>query len=295
MRSFSLSLFLLPLLGWGQASPNALLWKIGGHGLQQPSYVVGTVHSQDARAYRHAGELLQVIQGQDAVAGELDLSAGNGDQRMSPARMMMPEGKELADFYTPKEMKRVREALQANMGPLAMLSYRMKPFFLIAFLTQNTMHEDSTMVLDQYLQARAKEMGKEVLGLETMEEQLSAVDQLPLQQQADMLYQTVRSGSTGRVMDRFLDAYAAQDLGKLAKLVAKGGMPGLMEQKLVKDRNAVMAQRMDSLMQGGRTFLFAIGAAHLPEADGVLALLRQKGYEVAPMQERQPAGGEQAH
>jgi uncharacterized protein YbaP (TraB family) len=287
MRRLTQLFLLLPAFVHAQAQ--GLLWKIEGQGLQHPSYVVGTVHSKDARAYRHVGPLLTIIQTQDVVAGELDLSSGNETSHMDASRILMPDGKELADFYTPKEMQRVRKALQDKMGPLATMSYRMKPFFLIAFIAQKTMRQDSAMVLDQYLQAQARDMGKEVMGLETAQEQLAVVDQLPLKEQADMLYQAVRSGSTDRTMDHFLDAYAAQDLGRLAKLVAKGEMPELFGKKLLKDRNVVMAQRMDSLMQGGRTFLFAIGAGHLPETDGVLELLRQMGYAVETLKEEQPA------
>lgn len=246
----------------------------------KPSYVVGTVHSSDARAFRQVPQLLGVLKGQDVLAGEMDLSAGPATSHTMVDDLMMPTGKELGDFYTPKELRRVHAALGKEMGPMAMMADRMKPFFLMAFLTKSTMQADSSMVLDQYLQAKAKEMGKRVMGLETMEEQLAAVDGMPLQDQADMLYQMVRSGSGTKMMGRFLDAYAEQDLGRLAKMVDKGDMPDLMGKLLLKDRNAVMAHRMDSLMQGGHTFLFAIGAAHLPSNDGVLDLLQDKGYVV---------------
>lgn len=295
MRTFTLAFLLLPLPGWCQGPANALLWRIEGQGLPEPSYVVGTVHSKDARAFRQVPQLLEVMQGRNAIAGEIDLTTGPPVTHLMADRLMLPAGKELGDFFTAKELRQVHKALGAKMGPMAMMADRMKPFFLMAFLTEATMKADSSMVLDQYLQVKAKEMGKEVLGLETVEEQLAAVDALPLQDQADMLYQTVRSGQDEKMMDRFLDAYAAQDLGRLAKLVAKGNMPELMGEKLLKDRNRVMANRMDSLMRGGRTILFAIGAAHLPSGGGVLDLLRGMGYQATPMVEPHPAGVEGKH
>jgi uncharacterized protein len=51
------------------------------------------------------------------------------------------------------------------------------------------------------------------------------------------------------------------------------------DRALIQDRNHVMAHRMDSLLTQRRCF-FAIGAAHLPGHEGVLALLRQLGYRV---------------
>ncbi len=289
MRPYTFGFLLLPLLGWGQSPPKALLWQVEGHGLATPSCVVGTVHSKDARAFRQVPRLLAVLEGRDVLAGELDLLAGPAASRLRADALMMPPGKELSDFYTPKELGRVKKALSAKIGPMALMAGRMKPFFLMAFLTESTMQADSSMVLDQYLQVKAKEMGKDVMGLETVAEQVAAVDGLPLQDQADMLYRTVRSGADEKGMDRFLDAYAQQDLGRLAKLVARGDMPDQLGEKLLKERNHVMALRMDSLMQGGRSFLFAIGAAHLPGTDGVLDLLREMGYVVSPMVERGPA------
>ncbi|MBS1943865.1 MAG: TraB/GumN family protein, partial [Bacteroidetes bacterium] len=275
MRPFSLLCVLIPAVAWCQAPANGLLWRISGHGLQHPSYVVGTMHSRDARAYGQAPRLLQLVQGLDAVAGELDLTAGPATSRFSMESVMLPEGQRLSDLYPKKKYDRVQKALQAGMGPMALIADRMKPFFLMAFLANSTMQADSAMVLDQYLQVKAKAMGKEVAGLETAEEQLAAVDGLPLQDQADMLYDAVRNKDGKRQMDRLLDAYAAGDLDRLAKLAAKGGMSDLMGEKLLLQRNGVMAHRADSLMQGGRTFLFAVGAAHLSGSQGVLAQLRE--------------------
>jgi uncharacterized protein YbaP (TraB family) len=60
-------------------------------------------------------------------------------------------------------------------------------------------------------------------------------------------------------------------------------MPAVFNTRLLTDRNRVMAQRTDSLLRTGRTFLIAVGAAHLPGTDGLLAALRAKGYRVVPV------------
>lgn len=283
MRRLALSAFLLPFMGWGQAPANALLWKIDGNGLKQPNYLVGTVHSRDARAFGQVPQLLQLMEGVDAVAGELDLTVGPAVSMAMAQSIMMPPGKELSDFLSPRKLKRVQKAVAEEMGDMAMMAGRMKPFFLIGLLSESAMQQDSSVVLDQYLQEKAVAMGKEVLGLETVAEQLAAVDDLPLQEQANMLYDLVAHALYRKEVDRMMEAYAAQDLGQIADIAGKGGMPQHVADRLLTGRNQVMAQRMDSLMQGGRTFLFAIGAAHLPDDAGVLALLRGKGYKVMPV------------
>lgn len=282
MRSLSLSLFLLPLLGWSQP-PKALLWKISGQGLSRPSYVVGTVHSRDARAFGQVPQLLTIIEGQDAVAGELDLTSATGASMELAMAMMLPEGKELADFFPQWKYERVQDAVQQELGPMAMMAGRIKPFFLMAMLSETAMRDDSAMVLDQYLEAKAREMGKQVLGIETAEEQMMAVNDLPLQEQANMLYELVENDLYRADMERMMDAYAAQDLDRLTRITALGGLPDNFSARLLTDRNKVMAERVDSLMQGGRTFLFALGAAHLPGDHGLLDHLRRMGYMMEPV------------
>lgn len=276
-------LFLLPLLALGQDQPNALLWKVSGQGLARPSYVVGTMHSRDARAFNHVGEWLPVIEQVDAVAGELDLT-DPGAEAMAMARgMLMPDGRSLADLYSGRKHKQVKQAVEGKLGPMAIMADRIKPFYLMAMLSEMGMRNDSALVLDQYLQEKAREAGKRVLGVETVKEQMAAVDDLPLQEQADMLYDMVRKDFHSKEMDRMIEAYARQDLAELAKLASMSGMSDGFSQRLLLQRNQVMATRVDSLMQEGGTYLFALGAAHLPGKQGVLDGLREMGYTVEPV------------
>jgi hypothetical protein len=56
-------------------------------------------------------------------------------------------------------------------------------------------------------------------------------------------------------------------------------MPAKFYKALVTDRNVKMADRIDAFIKKEPTFI-AVGALHLPGADGVVALLRKKGYTV---------------
>lgn len=271
---------------WGQTPESGLLWQVSGPALEKSSYVVGTVHSRDARAFTQVPQLLAILQGQDAMVGELDLTEGAAILGLSVQSFLMPTGVDLADLLSPGKYKRVHKAIQAELGPMAVMAGRMKPFFVAALLGEQAMQADSALMLDQYLQEQAKALGKAVLGLETTAEQLAAVDRIPLQEQAELLYEQVRKGRSARDMDRLMGAYLAQDLTALEALVSQGRSGPDMQRELLTGRNATMAARMDSLMQGGRTFLFALGAAHLPGEGGVLELLRHKGYRLEAVDPR---------
>ena len=224
-----------------------------------------------------------------AVFGELDLEATEKAKASLAAHAMMPGGKSLKDLYSPGKYKRVEKALRAKVGPMFMMLTHMKPMLLSAMLAEESMGKDSAQVLDDYLQTRAKERGKRTGGIETIAEQLAAMDAIPLKDQADMLYETVRADGQAKEMDRLLNAYAQQDLAIVEKLMKDGGMSDAFSRSLLTERNGVMAHRIDSLMGQGPA-LFAVGAAHLPGEGGVLALLRAKGLGLEPVLERNSIG-----
>lgn len=289
MRQLLSFLFALPLWVLGQDSQNALLWRISRPEGGPPSYLLGTVHSRDARAYSAITLAQAAMDACGSVYGELDMAAAKNLGTSAMDRVLMPAGQRLSDLYSPGKYKRVQKALQAKVGPMYMMLTHMKPILLSAMLTEETMGKDSALVLDEYLQTRAKEKGKRTGGIETIAEQLAAMDAIPLKDQADMLYATVRAHGQAKEMDRMLDAYARQDLAVIGKLMKTGGMTDAFSRSLLIERNVVMAQRIDSLMDHGPA-LFAVGAAHLPGTGGVLALLVAQGLQVQPVWETASIG-----
>lgn len=259
-----------------------MLWRIQGPGLQRPSYLLGTVHSKDARAYRNIAPVLAAIDSCDVVAGELRMGSDSALKQMGNlSGLFLPPGTDLDDLLSPKQVKQVKAAMKETLGPMAGLFVRMKPFYLAAMLQEMQQPKDSAHVLDDYLQRVALARGKAIMGIETVNEQMDAVTDVPLKDQARMLYATVQ-GSKNE-WDKLMNAYAAQDLDRLMRMTEdKDNASQAVQGRLVRDRNGVMATRMDSLMRDGRTFLFAVGAGHLAGKAGVIAQLRSLGYAVEP-------------
>lgn len=279
MRRLLIVFSLFPTLLLSQELEHTLLWRISSDGAAS-SYLYGTMHSKDDRAFQFGDSVLAAMDRCRIVAGELDL---NTDQQGIALikRMWMPDGKELKDLYKKKDWTRVDQALKGRLGMAAPLLYRVKPMFVVAMLTEATMEGDRPNVLDEYLQIRGRENGQRVIGIETIDEQLSAMDVISLKEQAAMLLDHIDHEGYPEEMETMLDRYAAQDLQGLLKAAeTSGGMSAEMEKSLLTDRNARMVHRMDSLLRTGESAFFLIGAAHLPNADGLIAGLRAKGYAV---------------
>ena len=289
MRTVFATVLFLPVWALAQERAHALLWRITGPEGAAPSYVLGTVHSRDARAYTAIELALAAMEACPAMYGEVDLEAAKSMASSHLAGMMIPGGKSLKELYPNGRYKRVEKALRAKVGPMFMMFTHMKPILLSAMITDEDMGQDSSRMLDDYLQVRAKELGRQTGGIESMAEQFAAIDAIPLAEQADMLYETVRETGRAKEMDRLLDAYAAQDLGAMATFVQDEHLSEAFSRSLVGQRNEVMAQRIDSLMKL-RPALFAVGAAHLPGPGGLLTLLEGKGLKVEPVLDKETIG-----
>jgi len=275
----------LPIWAQAQDVPNALLWSISGKGLPANSFIYGTVHSKDDRAFTYVDAVESHMRSVSTVAGELDLANATVNSMAVMSMMMMPDGKTLEDLYSKKEWKEVEARLKADLGIMAGMVMRMKPFFAMATMSENAMREDRAKMLDDHFLSHAKANGHRTFGLETVAEQMRAMDVLPLKEQAAMLLDHVRNKGYDELLEGLMDAYARQDLNALVAITEKGagGIPKKMEKALLIDRNNTMAHRMDSVMRADNGALFLVGAAHLPGEKGVLQLLRGRGFVVEPV------------
>ena len=284
MRLLGLLVFLAPACVVAQALEQTLLWRISTADGRGSGYLYGTVHSRDDRAFQFGDSVLPALDRCAIAAGELDLdkSAQGGLALMTTMRL--PDGQKLEDLYRKRDWKRVDASVQEHMGFMAPMAMRLKPMFVLMVLTENAMGGDHPKVLDEYLQLRAREQGHRVIGIETMSEQIAALDAIPLKEQATMLLDHIDHGGYPDELTTMLDAYAAQDLeGLVAAAEKSGSMPDALERALLTDRNTRMVQRMDSVLQVGESVFFLIGAAHLPGPAGLIQGLRAKGHSILPV------------
>lgn len=282
MKCFLAGLVLAtPFLGSAQQLEQALLWRISGNGLERPGYIYGTVHSKDDRAYTYVTAVKDAMQQVNTVAGELDLDASRKGAASLMSRMLMPDDQRLEDLYKKKDWAKVDAFLKTELGFMAVMVQRMKPFFVMATLTEKAMGGKREMVLDEYLMSHAKASAHRTIGLETLDEQLRAMDVLPLKEQAAMLLDHVTGNTAHELLDSMLDAYAEQDIDALMHISQKSGsMPEKMERALLTDRNVVLTHRLDSVLRSDGSTMLLVGAAHLPGDAGILQLLRAKGYSM---------------
>lgn len=297
MRFFALLIaFLLPAFV-GQfacllAQPyNTLHWRIEGNGLNQPSYLYGTMHSRNSRVHNLGDSVLVSLSACKAVALEIVTDKMGIKDMVGAMKQMYMRDTTLKDLYDAETYQRVKKAVSQKLGFMTFIYNvdKIKPMFLASLLTEMDAAAEelpkSELILDMYFQEEGKKQRKQLISIESVREQMQAIDKLPLKVQAEMLLEQVNNaGSYDAMGEDMIEYYARQDLDALLELYEgqKESVTESFDRALVIDRNKTMAYRMDSFMRKQPTFT-AVGALHLPGKTGVIALLRQKGYRVLPV------------
>lgn len=272
------------------AQQKGLLWEISGNGLTQKSYLYGTMHVRDERVFNFPNSFKAAFDSAHTFAMELNLdSAQNPANALALMQyMIMTDGRTLKDLISKKDYKLVEKFFEKHSPtPLAMLTM-MKPVFLMSIVeaAKPKPQGQREEPLDKYLATLAKNAEKPIIGLETLEEQMKALNVIPIDEQAKQLVNAIKEvqkmKKQDKTMDELMKYYTAGDLTKLYEFSQKSELKGEAQKALITQRNHNMADRIDAKIKNTSLFI-AIGALHLPGEEGVIRLLEKKGYTVKSM------------
>ena len=260
---------------------NTLVWQIlppDTEGGKNPSYILGTMHVRDARAFQFEEIFKKQILDCQAFATEfnLDEAQSNTDFALS-----LPDGLQLSDLIKPKMFAKISHVVQQKMGfPLTTFN-TMKPIMVTNMLTESVLSSDRLLSLDETLWRFAAENGRVLRGIETFAEQVDILNKMSLEEQVKGLKDLTANFTKFRQQLLSMAAlYEQADIQKLYK-AARRSTKG-SRRLLLFDRNVIMARRIADLSQE-MTICAAIGAGHLAGKKGVLQLLKSAGFTVTPV------------
>lgn len=265
---------------------NTLLWQISGNGLQKPSYLFGTFHLMCKDDVQFSDQLKTAVANASTVYMELDMD----DPALMLSGMMMMTmkgGKKLTDFYSQEEYRKIEIFFKDSLSaPLSFLQ-TMKPFMLVALLYPKMMPCKTVSGVEEELMKLVKAQKKEIKGLETMELQAAVFDSIPYEEQAKDLLKSIDSMELNRKnFDTMMRVYKSQRLSAIEALFNKSEL-GIQnhEDILLTKRNLNWVEQLGTVLKKENVFI-AVGAGHLVGKNGLITLLRKKGYKVVPLQNR---------
>ena len=279
-----IQLLLLPAFNATAATPKTLLWEISGNGLTTPSYVFGTIHALCPDDFKMPDAVIKRLMQTEQLSLEVDMDAPNFMAELMQSATL-PAGKTLSAMLSPADYKILSNHLATTLQLDMKLFDNMKPFMLQSLLLSQ-ITDCKAVSYEQRLVEAAHAQGKEVIGVESIKEQLAAMDNLPQQLQTSMLIKTVKDMPAARASYlKLVKLYLAQDLDAIAEITKEDLSEKeyqLYEQAFLVARNQRWIPVMEREARARPTF-FAVGAGHLPGKQGILELLRMQGYTVKPV------------
>jgi uncharacterized protein YbaP (TraB family) len=249
-------------------------------------FLLGSLHVLKSSAYPLAAEIDRAYAASQRVVFETNLGA-----MMEPAilaKMMelgvYPEGQDLLQNISGTTRNNLEKKLQDLGLPLSQFS-RFRPWFIALTLTTLEMQRlgfNPLYGIDLHFYTKAKGDEKELSYLESVDYQLNLLAKMNMQDQNSFLVQTLKDLEIStQLADDMMTAWQNGEADDLYNLLFKSfeDHPGI-ENRLLTRRNKDWLPQIEKMLKTPKTTMVIVGAGHLIGPDGLVELLKQKGYEV---------------
>ena len=284
------------------------LFRINGGGLQEPSYVLGSIHTLPGSILDSIPEYLEAEAACRQLYTEYDISDQqkiNEVQTAGQQAITLPDGKTIFDVLNMEQMDalnyRFNETFHVNLTDSVMkATWNYQPLvfvstFNLIFATQEIQkHPELAMTgtpIDLVCINRAKEHGIKLGQLDAIQPQDSLTkmrdtmnEQLNTQIDSLMSFLTHFEERRQQTVDEVKSAVTSAELWKKGDYSSFDTDSFWLSQidkspELFKQRNEKWLPKMQAAMSEAPT-MFVFGAGHLIGTYGVLQLLRNAGFTI---------------
>lgn len=260
----------------------------------QVALLMGTIHVGRPEFYPLPAAQLERLQRNDGLVLEADISDTARALAATQKYAMIAAGEPGLDTRLPPALKARVEAIAARnqLDPAPL--WRMKPWMLgnvLALFEAAQAGYMPALSVESYLSRLARQGGKPILELESIEQQFELFESAPFATQVAFLEEAVKAVETRaarREINRIVQAWETGDQAALERLYAEMRAQDSAGARFTVDtillgRHPAMVKRIESLMAEGKTYLIAVGSLHLAGPQGLVALLRARGYTVTAL------------
>jgi len=257
---------------------SSLLWRITPYSGGPVSYLFGTMHVRDLRAFKWLEPAKACIERCEVFATEFDFS--DTDHAAVEEVLRLPADQSLETLLKPGGWKNLQFYCRKKLGTGAETMKSQHPMTVSMALTNALLEDEAARSLDETLWEYARTLGKTTTGVETFDEQLQTLKNIPFEQHLNSLVWLLKNyGRQKRRLKKMLRWYQSGELQQLyqaAKKDARG-----MRRIMLYERNTIMAHRFAEIASE-RSLFCAVGAGHLAGEKGMLRLLKKQGFKPTP-------------
>ncbi|KAA2216156.1 TraB/GumN family protein [Chryseobacterium sediminis] len=258
---------------------NSLLWEVSGNGLSKPSYITGTFHILCSKDFEIKPKVWNALNKSESFVMEINYTDQN---EMASIQKMMTADKKISEQLTPEEAKNLDKILTDYGTNLKNVDSQSSTalYSLVATKAIPCPQNEVKMYEIELLKTALKNK-KSVSGLEKVDDQTHAISQ------AYDLKETISQLKLGNeyavAAKKMTEAFKNENLRELDLLIKNPKFMDKRQEKLVlTDRNKKWVEKMPEMMKNQSSF-FAVGSGHLWGENGLINLLKAKGYTVKPV------------
>jgi uncharacterized protein YbaP (TraB family) len=285
-RVFTAVVLALVLAGGAAAQTrgHSFLWKVQSGA--NVMYLAGSVHALTADAYPLNPVYQRAFDASSVLVEEIDLAEADpltGGLGLL-AKGMYTDGRTFNGVVSRETAALVAEKLKGT--PLALeLIQPMKPWMvtlMLEALGAQSAGLDPELGLDKHFYNLATDSRKQVIGLETVEYQIDRFDKMPDAMQEQLLRSELAEMETEKTSLRtLLTAWQSGDAAAIEKMLLMSFTDNpAAYNSLITERNRNWMPQLDACLKRSTPCFVIVGAAHIVGPQGLLALLRQRGYQI---------------
>ena len=290
-RIIACTVMLLLIASAGHAAKSAgngksFLWKVDGKG--GAVYLFGSVHLAKADSYPLPRRIEEGFDKATTLALEADPGTAIGEEAQQ--RMVLSAfypGNDTLRQHLSKETYDLAARELEQLGLSIEQFAKSKPWFLamtIDVLELQQLGYSPEYGVDLYFADKARGK-KKIVELESFDSQINLLNGFSDREQELFLLYTIKDlAAIQGEMAELMRAWRTGDTKSMEQIVTKAltdyPETGPIYEKLYYQRNREMSGRVEQFLKTGEGCFVVVGAAHLVGKEGIIEILKRKGYRV---------------
>jgi uncharacterized protein YbaP (TraB family) len=275
-----------------QKFPKSCVWRVTN--AKAPFYLVGSIHALSKSDYPLPSPYEVALRDSRRFVFEFDPNRHAEFEKKFEAAAKYPPGQDIRSKIDPELLAWLRQNIlnvktDPRRGKRAQVAgfdteLRYKPWWIAQHLAGPASYSKSSAShgLDNYFVDRAKTAGKEIRGLESVDEHVAVMGGMSDRDGEFMLLEALTQPKDGaKEFSRMYKAWRRGDTNALwtgdARL--RNQAPRIAA-RLVDDRNVKWVSRIEAELKTGKPTAIVAGALHFAGPRSVIALLQKRGYKI---------------
>jgi hypothetical protein len=253
-------------------------------------YLAGSFHVLRASDYPLPAEFFTAYKNSRKIIFEVPPGETESPEYMEKflSLAIYNDGTTLKEHITTAAYAKAESFCKERNYPLEQYQF-FKPAFFVMTLTvaeMNKIGADPQKGIDNFFKEKAMQDGKATGSLETVDQQISLLTSMDASLGSDQILESIEELKQIEVMlGELLAVWRKGDEAKMEELYIKDlKLYPKLYQTLIVDRNNKWVKNIEGYLNGSGNTMVVVGAAHLVGADGLVNLLRKRGYKVVKLQ-----------